>query len=214
MSPTVIAIYGGKGGIGKTTTALNFSYLFGADGHRTLLVDANVDQPSAHDTFSDLKEDPPYDLTVEENPALLGRIKSVPYDRVVIDCPPSPREARAAFDAADYITVPFVPKYMETKAIARTIQTTLTGRPYRLLFVAVTNGMRGRADQSRETLAGFSVPMFRTVIRHYVAHEKAQSNGIPAFLPDALGLDPHMKEAADDYRSAYSELLAYLGGGK
>jgi len=214
MSPTVIAIYGGKGGIGKTTTALNFAYLFGADGHRTLLVDANVDQPSARDTFEDMKDDPPYDLTVEENPELLGRIKSAPFDRVVIDCPPSPREAQPAFDAADYIVVPFVPKYMETKAIARTIKDTLDKRRYRLLFVAVTNGMKGRSDQSRETLAGFSVPMFRTIIRHYVAHEKSQSNGLPPFLPDALGLDPHMKDAAEDYGNAYGELLGYLEGGR
>lgn len=214
MSPIVIAVFGGKGGIGKTTTALNFAWLSGAEGHRTLLVDANVDQPSAHDTFEDMKDDPPYDLTVEENPDLLGKIKNVPYQRVVIDCPPSPREARAAFDAADYIVVPFVPKYMETKAIARTIRNTLDGRRYRLLFVAVTNGMKGRADQSREALSGFGVPMFRGIVRHYVAHEKSQSNGIPPFLPEALGLDRNMKEAADDYRNAYSELGTYLGGGK
>jgi chromosome partitioning protein len=214
MSPTVIAVFGGKGGIGKTTTALNLAYLCGADGHKTLMVDANIDQPSAQDTYDDLQADPPYDLTVDENPELLGRIKSAPYDRVIIDCPPSPREARAAFEVADYIVVPFVPKYMETKAIARTIKDTLAGRRYRLLFVAVTNQMRGRVSQSRETLAGFSVPMFRTVIRHYVAHEKAQSNGIPAFLPEALGLDRNMQEAAADYRNAYGELVAYLDGGK
>jgi chromosome partitioning protein len=217
MSPIVIAVFGGKGGIGKTTSTLNFAWQFGADGHRTLLVDANVDQPSAHDIYQGLKDDPPYDLTMEEDPALLSRIKSAPYDRVVIDCPPSPREAQPGLDAADYVVVPFVPKFLETKAIARTIKNTLDGRPYRVLFVAVTNhmnGRQGRAAQTRETLAGFNVPLFEAVVRHYAAHEKSQANGIPLFLPEAAGLDDNMEKAASDYRAAYKELLGYLPGGK
>jgi chromosome partitioning protein len=214
MSPVVVAVYGGKGGIGKTTTATNLAWLFGKDGHKTLAVDANVDQPSALEIYEMLKGDPPYELTVEEKPELLGGIKRVSYDRVVIDCPPSPREARAAIDAADIVVVPYVPKFLETKAIMRTLSGTLSGRPYRVLFVAVQHAMRTRADLARESLAGFSVPMFATTVRHYIAHEKAQANGLPVFLPEAASLDPKVPDAAEDYRQVYAELVTQIGGAR
>src|SRR6266496_5033732 len=202
-SPVVIAVYGGKGGIGKTTTATNLAHAFGADGRKTLLVDANADQPSAQLIYNMLKTPAPYDLTVEENPELLGQIKRVPYEYVVIDCPPSPREARAGIGQADLVIVPYVPKFLETQAIMRTIRDTLSSRPDRVLFVAVMYSMRSRAALSREALAVFSVPMFRTDIRHYTAHEKAQANGVAIFDPAAADLDPNASRAAEDYRGVY-----------
>jgi chromosome partitioning protein len=212
MSPAVVVVFGGKGGIGKTTTATNLAYLSGADGRRTLMVDANADQPSAQLIYDTMKADAPYDLAVEEKPELLGEIKRVRYDRVIIDCPPSPREARAAIEAADLVIVPYVPKFLETQAIMRTIRGALDGRPYRVLFVAVAHSMRSRAAFAREALAGFAVPMFGTDVRHYTAHEKAQANGIAVFDPAAADLDANTPKAADDYQRVYAEMLAVLNG--
>lgn len=214
VSPVVVAIYGGKGGIGKTTTASNLAWLFGRDGHRTLAVDANVDQLSMQVIYDQLKGDPSYDLTIEENPALLSRIKEVSYDRVVIDCPPSAREADAAIRVADHIVVPYVPKFLETRAIMKTVSEALAGRPYKVLFVAVEHSMRSRAGLARESLAGFGVPVYQTVIRKYIVHEKAQANGVPVFLPECASLDPFAPVAAADYLDFYKELLAELDGGK
>jgi chromosome partitioning protein len=214
MSPAVVAVYGGKGGIGKTTTASNIAWLFGRDGHRTLAVDANVDQLSMQVIYDQLKGDPVYDLAIEENPALLSRIKAAPYDRVVIDCPPSAREAAAAFAVADHVVVPYVPKFLETRAIMKTVSESLAGRPYKVLFVAVEHSMRTRAGLARESLAGFGVPVYTAVIRKYVVHEKAQANGVPVFLPECASLDQFAPHAAQDYLDFYKELLAELDGSK
>jgi chromosome partitioning protein len=211
--PRVVVIYGGKGGIGKTTTATDLAYLSGESGHKTLLIDANTDQPSAHVIYSALKAPPPYDVSVEENPELLSRLDRTVYSRVIIDCPPSPREARAAIDAAHLVIVPYVPRFLETKAIMRTISGTLGGCPYRVLFTGVTHGMRNRAALARESLAGFSVPVFAATVRDRAAHEKTQANGMPVFAPEAVTLDPRAPEAASDYRQVYAELDALLAGG-
>jgi chromosome partitioning protein len=212
MSPDVVVVFGGKGGIGKTTTATNLAYLSGAEGRRTLMVDANADQPSAQLIYNTMKVDAPYDLAVEENPELLGEIKRVRYDRVIVDCPPSPREARAAIDAADLVIVPYVPKFLETQAIMRTIRGALDGRPYRVLFVAVTHAMRSRAALAREALAGFDVPMFGTDVRHYTVHEKAQANGVAIFDPAAADLDVKAAVAASDYQKVYAEMAVVMNG--
>jgi chromosome partitioning protein len=214
VSPVVVAVYGGKGGIGKTTTASNLAYLFGRDGHRTLAVDANVDQLSMQVIYDQFQGDPPYDLTIEERPELLSRVRSVPYDRVVIDCPPSKREAQGALEEADRIVVPYVPKFLETRAIVKTCHEVLRGRPYKVLFVAVEHSRKPAADRARESLAGVGIAVYRTMIRKYVAHEKAQANGVPVFLDEAAELDRLAPEAAADYLSFYKELLAELPGGK
>ena len=212
MSPEVVCVYGGKGGIGKTTTASNLAYLFGRDGHRTLAVDANIDQLSMQVIYDQFQTDPPYDLTVEERPELLARIRGVAYDRVVIDCPPSVREARAAIEAADRIVVPYVPKFLETRAIVKTCKENLAGRPYRVLFVAVEHSRMQAAARARESLAGVGIPVYRTMIRKYVAHETAQANGVAVFDPEAANLNRYAPAAADDYEAFYKELLAELGG--
>lgn len=208
----VLAVYGGKGGIGKTTTAVTLSYLLGRDQGKTLLVDANADQPSAALIYDTLTVDAPYDLTVEENPELLGRIRRVDYAYVVLDCPPSPREASAALDVADLVIVPYVPRWLETQAIMRTIRHALAGRPYRVLLTAVEHSMRTRARITREALSGFGVPMFGTQVRRYVAHEQAQSNGVPIDEAAAAERFDRADRAAADYRAVRDEVLTLLGG--
>src|SRR4051794_10900211 len=41
MTPALFAIGNHKGGVGKTTLALNIAAAFGASGHRTLLIDSD-----------------------------------------------------------------------------------------------------------------------------------------------------------------------------
>jgi len=43
----VIGVTGGKGGVGKTTVAVNIAYALADMGHKVALVDADVDAPNA-----------------------------------------------------------------------------------------------------------------------------------------------------------------------
>ena len=213
--PFVLAVFGGKGGIGKTTTAVALAWLYAMAGLKVLLIDANAEQPSAYDLYTDYRQnvDVPYEITVEERPELLGNVKKLTYDVVIIDCPPSPTEAKAALDTADLVLVPFVPLPMETKAIARTIRATLADRPYLVLFVSVsthrkfagTERLTGRAEQAHEMLEGFGVPVMKAFVRRYSVHHTAVANGVPTFSDEARAWQ-HGQDAADDYQAVYAEL--------
>jgi chromosome partitioning protein len=212
MNPRIVAIYAGKGGVAKTTTAVNLSWQLGAGAHKTLLIDANADQQSARVVYDAIGGDVPYELAVEDKPELLRHVKQLQYDYIVIDCPPSPREARAAIDGADLVIVPYVPKFLETRAITDTIRLHLTGRPYRVLPVSVSHPMRRRAHEARAMLAAFQIPTFATDVRHYFVYERSQALGVPLFADDAAKLGDHAADAADDYRAVYTEMLSVLDG--
>jgi len=57
MTGTVIAVTSGKGGVGKSTTALNLGAALGTDGHAVALVDADLGMPNVG-TMLDVRSDP------------------------------------------------------------------------------------------------------------------------------------------------------------
>lgn len=210
--PLVIAVFAGKGGIGKTTTAINLAWLWAAAGLRVLLVDANALQRSAetlYDAWQHKLGHVPFDLTVEDRPELLGGIKQVPYDVVVIDCPPSPDESKAALDVADLIVVPYVPKPMETQAIMKTIRETLTGLRYVVLFNMVKTHrdgeLRGRAEQAKEAMVGQGVPVLDAFVRDYAAHQTVVARQVPIFSEQGRAL-AHGDDGASDFEAVHGEL--------
>ncbi len=78
----IVAVYNMKGGVGKTTTAVNLSYLAGAAGYRTLLWDLDPQAASSfafrirpHVAGFDRK-------TVKNGRAFAGAIKATDYDNL------------------------------------------------------------------------------------------------------------------------------------
>ena len=120
----IIGVLNQKGGVGKTTVAVNLASCFSQFGHRVLLVDADP-QGSAL-AWSAAREAEPAFVVVgmaktslhREMPALAKN-----YDIVLIDGAPRVNElGRAAIMASDLVLIPVQPSPYDVWAAAETVQ--------------------------------------------------------------------------------------------
>lgn len=206
--PRIVAVFSGKGGIGKTTTATNLAHRAGMDHPgRVVLIDANASQRSATAIYDQLRVDATYALATEQDPAKLAYASKVDADLVIIDCPPSDKEAAAAMDEADLVLVPYEPRWLETRAVMITLKD-LKERPHVVTFVRVKHNKKAVARSSREALDGLGVRLTRAQVRWYDAHEQAQAAGWPVFTGEAQESITHADRGAADYEALYAELMA------
>lgn len=104
--PHVISIYGGKGGAGKTTVAVNLAAAFAQTGRRTALIDLCLNFGDAAILFNVTAKDTIAELVQEKSSFTIDDIKSFSMQHssgVSILCAPS------APEYAEYVT----PKHVE-----------------------------------------------------------------------------------------------------
>lgn len=242
----IIAIANQKGGVAKTTTAINLASGLAMRGSRTLLVDldaqANATQslPSPTDAAATIYEVFNQELsiaeaiyTVDDNfdalashiglaklePQLQGAVdayrlrevlEGLPYDYVVVDCPPSLGALTTnALVAATHVLVPVTASYYGLNAVADFIETferirKIINTRLKLLGVVVT------IYDSRLTIAKdvvtvlretYGDDVFKTVIHKNVRLDEAASDRSSIF-----NYDPTSRGAAD-YQSLLEEVL-------
>lgn len=200
--PDVLAVYGGKGGIGKTTVATNMAWHLGTIAS-TGLVDADY-QESATRLHKNYSVPAPYTLTD-------GDTSGLRY--VVMDMPPSIEEARPLLTSARLIVVPFVVRDMDATALMRTLMTDLIGLPRVVVMSRVTHHHKPTERTIRAVLEGLDVPVTDTVLREFgAAHDRANSTGVPLLHPDAQGYK--VAEAAADMRNLADEIHTLMGAMK
>jgi len=107
----IIGVLNQKGGVGKTTIAVNLAAVFARDGNRVLLVDADPQGSSL--AWSAARESrPPFPVVGMPKPTLHRDLPDVArdYDIVVIDGAPRVNElGRAAIMASDVVIIPVQP---------------------------------------------------------------------------------------------------------
>jgi septum site-determining protein MinD len=140
----MLAVCGGKGGVGKTTTAVGLGAALGAQHRRALVVDADTDMPDLH-VVSGTPAEPGVDALAAGAPlqrvthptrwrglsavpatpgaAVTEALARLPTDRpVLVDCPGGggPRAATAlrAADRALVVTTPATPAIRDAKKTA------------------------------------------------------------------------------------------------
>jgi chromosome partitioning protein len=234
----VLAIANQKGGVGKTTTAVNLSACIALAGHRCLLVDvdaqgnatsglgqARLNAGGAHELFftpdrarSAIREtDIPLlhlvpasrqlaaaDRELGRSPDAATRLAKalkrldVPYDYVLIDCPPSlglvPMNALAA---ADGVIIPIQCEYYAMEGLAQMLelfrqvqqQSNPTLRIAGILFTMYERGLEYADEVAAEIRQHCGPQVYKCAIPRDMLLSEAPSHGKPIidYAPRSLG---------------------------
>lgn len=202
----VLVVLNGKGGVGKTTTAVNLAAALGQN-QRVLLVDADP-QGSATWWMKRSQKDPGFDLAQETEPKLLSQLRQAGgYELIVVDTPPALNSAtwEAVLPLTDYLVLPTPPAPMDLAALIETVRLAVMPAKvaHRVLLTKVDPRSLAEALEAQNTLMELGIPAFHAFVRAYKAHERAALEG----LPMTLWRGKNAREARLDYFRVVDEIM-------
>jgi chromosome partitioning protein len=165
-----IALIAQKGGVGKTTIAVNLAV---AAGLKTALFD--LDQQESAVIWADRRktETPHVEFLTERRlPEALKAAEQGKFDLVIIDTPPAAGpQAFTAAQAADLILIPCRPSLVDLDAIRRTAQLVKSaGVPAFVVFNAAPHSATTLIEDARAIVVGAGLIPAPVVLRERSAY--------------------------------------------
>ncbi len=205
----IIGVLNRKGGVGKTTIAVNVAATMAAAGVRVLLVDA--DPHASALSWSSLRErDPLFAIVGMARPTLHRELPAIAakFDAVIIDGGPGVNDlGRAAILASDLVLIPVQPSPYDVWAAAETVQQIREARQFRpglkaafIINRKVANTTIGR--QAMVTLAQFEdLPVLAAGLNQRGIYAESAAHGLAV-----IELAPH-SEAAREISNLVQQIL-------
>jgi chromosome partitioning protein len=203
----VISLINQKGGVGKTTTAINIASALSLRNHKVLLVDA--DPQGSVLQWQSTGANREFDVIQLSMPELSTKIINhrATFDHVVIDSPPALSHISQAIAASsDLAIIPIAPSSLDIWSSSETIQlVTDVGRKNRglaarLLVYRKIPGTR-LAAEARDALNSYGLEIFKTEISQRIAYVEAIVSGVSVlkYSPNSV--------AAREIRNLCDEIL-------
>jgi chromosome partitioning protein len=210
--PWVIALASQKGGVGKTTLALELAAVFADTSGRALVVD--IDPQRTAEEIITASSDVAFDFAAEDDPRVLERLRTVrDYDAIIVDCPGNLENIgtlTGVLAAASYAVIPMIPERAAVQPTLRTARLCEEHKVPHRVVVNMADPLRGAGpvEAAWGLLDELEVPRMVSFVRRYVAHSQAQLDG--QMITGYRG-DRSWSNALGDVRRVQGEMLLELG---
>ncbi|KAA2233981.1 ParA family partition ATPase [Salinarimonas soli] len=181
----IVGVLNQKGGVGKTTIAVNLAAHWARAGRRVLLVDADP-QGSSLAWSSARERDPLFPVVGMAKPSLHRDLPALArnYDLVVIDGAPRVNElARSAILASDIVLIPVQPSPYDVWAAADIVQLVGEAQGFKpgLRAAFVINRKIAKTAIGRDVSAildSFPLPVLDAALRQRVIYAESAAQGL------------------------------------